>query len=98
VSRSSPKCRREVGDCPATSSSRRGCNEAFAFASPWSFEVEKIARDTGKEDGPIICSLARAIREDIKAAAEALKPASCQNPHLFLPQTFTWVPAEEIKS
>jgi len=33
----------------------------------WGFEaVEKIARETGKEDGPIICSLARAIREDIK--------------------------------
>src|SRR4028118_52833 len=48
----------------------------FAFASPGDFEaVEKIARDVGFEDGPIICSLARAIREDIKAAAEALKPA-----------------------
>jgi len=61
----------------------------FAFASPGDFEaVEKIARDTGKEDGPIICSLARAIRGDIKAAAEALKPAVHARIHTFLPQTF----------
>jgi 2-isopropylmalate synthase len=57
----------------------------FAFASPGDFEaVEKIARDTGKEDGPIICSLARAIREDIKAAAEALKPAVHARIHTFI--------------
>jgi len=37
--------------------------EVSFFYQAWDFEaVEKIARDTGKEDGPIICSLARAIR------------------------------------
>jgi 2-isopropylmalate synthase len=57
----------------------------FAFASPGDFEaVEKIARDVGFEDGPIICSLARAIREDIKAAAEALKPAVHARIHTFI--------------
>lgn len=57
----------------------------FAFASPGDFEaVEKIATDVGKEDGPIICSLARAIRGDIKAAAEALKPAVHARIHTFI--------------
>ncbi len=57
----------------------------FAFASPGDFEaVEKIARDVGFEDGPIICSLARAIRGDIKAAAEALKPAVHARIHTFI--------------
>ena len=57
----------------------------FAFASPGDFEaVKKIAMVVGKEDGPIICSLARAIREDIKAAAEALKPAVHPRIHTFI--------------
>ncbi|MDX1977045.1 MAG: 2-isopropylmalate synthase, partial [Pseudanabaenaceae cyanobacterium bins.68] len=49
----------------------------FAYASPGDFEaVQKIAETVGTEDGPIICSLARAIKADIKAAAEAIKPAA----------------------
>ncbi len=57
----------------------------FAFASPGDFEaVEKIAQTVGTEDGPVICSLARAIREDIQAAAEALKPAVHARIHTFI--------------
>jgi len=57
----------------------------FAFASPGDFEaVQKIAQDTGTEDGPIICSLARAIKADIQAAAEAIKPAVHARIHTFI--------------
>ncbi|MBV8886094.1 MAG: 2-isopropylmalate synthase [Chroococcidiopsidaceae cyanobacterium CP_BM_RX_35] len=57
----------------------------FAFASPGDFEaVEKIAQTVGTEDGPTICSLARAIREDIQAAAAALRPAAHARIHTFI--------------
>jgi len=57
----------------------------FAFASPGDFEaVKKIAQTVGTEDGPTICSLARAIRADIQAAAEALKPAVHARIHTFI--------------
>jgi 2-isopropylmalate synthase len=57
----------------------------FAFASPGDFEaVKKIAETVGREDGPIICSLARARHEDIKTAAEALKPAAHARIHTFI--------------
>lgn len=57
----------------------------FAIASPGDFEaVEKIAREIGTEDGPVICSLARAIKADIKAAADALKPAAKARIHTFI--------------
>ena len=57
----------------------------FAFASPGDFEaVNKIAQTVGTEDGPVICSLARAIKNDIKAAAEALKPAVKGRIHTFI--------------
>jgi 2-isopropylmalate synthase len=57
----------------------------FAFASPGDFEsVKKIAQIVGTEDGPIICSLARAIKADIEAAAEALKPAVHHRIHTFI--------------
>jgi 2-isopropylmalate synthase len=57
----------------------------FAIASPGDFEaVEKIASDVGTEDGPVICSLARAIRKDIEAAANALKPAAKPRIHTFI--------------
>jgi 2-isopropylmalate synthase len=57
----------------------------FAYASPGDFEaVQKIARTVGTETGPIICSLARAIRDDIKAAAEAIKPAVHSRIHTFI--------------
>ncbi len=57
----------------------------FAFASPGDFEaVQRIARTVGTEDGPVICSLARAIKADIEAAAEALKPAAHARIHTFI--------------
>ncbi|MBD1823118.1 2-isopropylmalate synthase [Cyanobacteria bacterium FACHB-DQ100] len=57
----------------------------FAFASPGDFEaVQKIAQAVGTPDGPTICSLARAIPADIKAAAEALKPAAKPRIHTFI--------------
>jgi 2-isopropylmalate synthase len=57
----------------------------FAFASPGDFEaVKKIAQIVGTEDGPVICSLARAIKADIEAAAEALKPAVHGRIHTFI--------------
>ncbi|MEB3215419.1 MAG: 2-isopropylmalate synthase [Nostocales cyanobacterium 94392] len=57
----------------------------FAFASPGDFEaVSKIAQTVGTEDGPVICSLARAKQDDIKAAAEAIKPAVKGRIHTFL--------------
>jgi len=57
----------------------------FAFASPGDFEaVEKIAKAVGTEDGPVICSLARAIKGDIQAAAEAIKPAAKGRIHTFI--------------
>ena len=57
----------------------------FAFASPGDFEaVEKIAKEVGTENGPVICSLARAIANDIKAAAVALKPAAKARIHTFI--------------
>jgi len=57
----------------------------FAYASPGDFEaVQKIAQAVGTEDGPVICSLARAIRADISAAAEALKPAAKGRIHTFI--------------
>ena len=57
----------------------------FAFASPGDFEaVQKVAQTVGTEDGPIICSLARAIKADIKSAAEALEPAAKARIHTFI--------------
>ena len=57
----------------------------FAFASPGDFEaVNKIAQIVGTQDGPVICSLARAIKADIEAAAAALKPAVHGRIHTFI--------------
>ncbi|NEQ19485.1 MAG: 2-isopropylmalate synthase [Microcoleus sp. SIO2G3] len=57
----------------------------FAVASPGDFEaVRSIAQQVGVLGGPIICSLARAIRQDIQAAAEALQPAAHRRIHTFL--------------
>ncbi len=57
----------------------------FAIASPGDFEaVQKIAATVGTENGPVICSLARAIKADIKAAAEAIKPAAHGRIHTFI--------------
>ncbi len=57
----------------------------FAIASPGDFDaVQKIANSVGTENGPIICSLARAIKADIEAAAQALKPAAHARIHTFI--------------
>ncbi|MEO0802703.1 MAG: 2-isopropylmalate synthase [Cyanobacteria bacterium J06642_2] len=57
----------------------------FPFASPGDFAaVRDIAREVGTPDGPIICGLARATKQDINAAAEALKPAAKGRIHTFL--------------
>lgn len=57
----------------------------FPFASPGDFEaVQKIAQTVGTEDGPTICGLARATQQDIKTAAEALKPAAKPRIHTFI--------------
>lgn len=57
----------------------------FPYASPGDFEaVQKIADLVGQPGGPTICGLARATRQDIKAAAGALKPAAKPRIHTFL--------------
>jgi 2-isopropylmalate synthase len=57
----------------------------FPFASPGDFEaVQKIAQHVGAPDGPTICGLARATRQDIEAAANALKPAAKPRIHTFI--------------
>ncbi len=57
----------------------------FPFASPGDFEaVSRIADIVGTEDGPTICGLARATRQDIKTAAESLKPAANARIHTFI--------------
>ncbi len=58
----------------------------FPFASPGDFEaVSKIAQLVGgEENSPTICGLARATRQDIEAAAKALKPAAKPRIHTFI--------------
>ena len=57
----------------------------FAFTSSGDFAaVSKIASTVGTENGPIICSLARARQDDIKAAAAAIKPAAKGRIHTFI--------------
>ena len=57
----------------------------FPFASLGDFEaVQKIADLVGTPDGPTICGLARATRQDIKAAGDAVKPAAKPRIHTFI--------------
>jgi 2-isopropylmalate synthase len=57
----------------------------FPFSSLGDFEaVQTIAETVGTENGPIICGLARATKQDIKAAADALKPAAKPRIHTFI--------------
>ncbi len=57
----------------------------FPFASPGDFNaVQKVAQEVGTESGPTICALARATQQDIKTAAEAIKPAAKGRIHTFL--------------
>ena len=54
----------------------------FPIASKGDFEAVKLIAQTIK--GPIICGLARSIREDIDAVREALKEAERARIHVFL--------------
>jgi len=54
----------------------------FAAASPG--DAQSIMEIAGTIDGPVICSLARAVRSDILASASALAPASRKRLHVFL--------------
>jgi 2-isopropylmalate synthase len=57
----------------------------FPRASLGDFEaVQKIADQVGIEGGPTICGLARATKEDIRQAAEAVKPAANGRIHTFI--------------
>ncbi|MBR8827498.1 MAG: 2-isopropylmalate synthase [Gomphosphaeria aponina SAG 52.96 = DSM 107014] len=57
----------------------------FPYASAGDFAaVQKIAETIGVENGPTICGLARAAKNDIKAAGEALKPAAKARIHTFI--------------
>jgi 2-isopropylmalate synthase len=58
----------------------------FAASSAGDFAaVQQIAEQVGGTvDSPIICSLARAVRQDIQQAAEALQPAIYPRIHVFI--------------
>lgn len=57
----------------------------FPFASPGDFEaVHKIAEQVGTAEGPTICGLARATRQDIEAAGRAIAPAVKGRIHTFI--------------
>ncbi len=57
----------------------------FPFASPGDFEaVQKIAAQVGTEEGPVICGLARATKQDIEAAGNAIAPAAKGRIHTFI--------------
>ncbi len=58
----------------------------FPIASPGDFEsVKAIAETLGqRDDTPVICGLARSGREDVMAAAEAVRPAKRKRIHSFI--------------
>ena len=57
----------------------------FPFASQGDFKaVNKIAEIVTGDNGPIICGLARASKNDIKACFEALSPAPKKRIHTFI--------------
>ena len=57
----------------------------FPFASPGDFKaVNKIAEVVGGPNGPIICGLARASKNDIKACSDSLEPAPRKRIHTFI--------------
>ncbi len=59
------------------------CIEAgFAASSPGDFDSVKMIAE--KVKGPVICSLARCRKEDIKAAADAVAPAEKKRIHVFI--------------
>jgi 2-isopropylmalate synthase len=57
----------------------------FPAASPDDLAaVQRIAREVGTEDGPIICGLARAVESDIHTCWEGIKDAARPRIHTFL--------------
>ena len=54
----------------------------FAAASPG--DAAAVHRIASEIEGPVICSLARAVRGDIEASAKALAPARRKRIHVFL--------------
>jgi 2-isopropylmalate synthase len=58
----------------------------FPIASPGDFEsVKAIAESIGqRDDGPVICGLARTGQADIMRAVEAVKPAKRKRVHVFI--------------
>ena len=58
----------------------------FPIASPGDYEaVRAIAESVGqRDDGPVICGLARSGREDILRAADAVRPARRKRIHSFI--------------
>ncbi len=57
----------------------------FPAASPDDLEaVQRIAREVGKPDGPVICGLARAVEQDILTCWEGVKDAAHPRIHTFL--------------
>lgn len=57
----------------------------FPFSSQGDFHaVQEVAKLVGTETGPIICGLARTIKADIEACAQALKPAARPRIHTFI--------------
>ncbi len=57
----------------------------FAASSQGDYEaVNEIAKTVGTPDGPIICSLSRAVDSDIEKAAMAIQPAHKKRIHTFI--------------
>lgn len=57
----------------------------FPAASPDDLKaVQRIAREVGTEDGPIICGLARSVESDIRTCWEGVKDAKKPRIHTFL--------------
>src|SRR5690606_22057080 len=57
----------------------------FPAASPDDLAaVQRIAREVGTPDGPVICGLARAVRDDILTCWEGVKDAAKPRIHTFL--------------
>ncbi|MFW5692561.1 MAG: 2-isopropylmalate synthase [Chloroflexota bacterium] len=57
----------------------------FPAASPDDLAaVQRIAREVGKPDGPVICGLARAVEKDILTCWEGVKDAAKPRIHTFL--------------
>lgn len=54
----------------------------FPISSP--VQVEAVKRITGEVEGPVICALARATANDIKAAADALSGGARTRIHTFI--------------